>query len=74
MQPFLEYFTLGAAGLFAGAAVYVSAVEHPARLSLPAHHAVAEFRPSYRRGAVMQAGLAFLGGLGALAVGIANGQ
>jgi len=49
------------AGLFAGAAVYVSAVEHPARLSCGTALALREFAPSYRRGAVMQAALAVVG-------------
>jgi len=49
------------AGLFAGAAVYVSAVEHPARLSCGAALALREFAPSYRRGTVMQASLAVVG-------------
>jgi hypothetical protein len=50
-----------AAGLFAGAAVYVTAVEHPARLECGPALAVKEFGPSYRRGAVMQGGLAAVG-------------
>jgi uncharacterized membrane protein len=55
------------AGLFAGAAVYVSAVEHPARLSCGTALALREFAPSYRRGAVMQASLAVVGLLASLA-------
>ena len=57
-----------AAGLFAGAAIYVSAVEHPARVSCGTELALREFRPSYKRGAVMQVPLAVVGcvaGLGA---------
>jgi hypothetical protein len=50
-----------AAGLFAGAAIYVSAVEHPARLSCGPELAVREFAPSCKRGTVMQASLAVLG-------------
>ena len=50
-----------AAGLFAGAAIYVSAVEHPARLSCGTELAVREFAPSYKRGTIMQASLAVLG-------------
>jgi hypothetical protein len=46
------------AGLFAGAALYVSLVEHPARLSCGTAVAVAEFGPSYRRGARLQSALA----------------
>jgi len=48
-------------GLFAGAAVYVSLVEHPARLSCGTALAIREFGPSYRRGTVMQASLAGAG-------------
>jgi len=55
-----------AAGLFAGAAVYVTAVEHPARLECGQALAVKEFGPSYRRAAVMQGGLAALGLLAGL--------
>ena len=60
------------AGLFAGAAVYVNLVEHPARVSCGSAVALAEFRPAYRRGAVMQATLAAIGtlaGIGAWLVG-----
>lgn len=49
------------AGLFAGAAVYITLVEHPARLECGTELAVAEFGPSYRRAALMQASLAALG-------------
>jgi hypothetical protein len=49
------------AGLFAGAAVYVTVVEHPARLECGQVLAIQEFGPSYRRGAVMQATLAIVG-------------
>jgi len=46
---------------FAGAALYVSLVEHPARMSCGAAIALTEFRPSYKRGAVMQVILALIG-------------
>jgi hypothetical protein len=49
------------AGLFAGAAIYVNLVEHPARLSCGIELALTEFAPSYRRGTVMQASLALAG-------------
>ena len=48
------------ASLFAGAALYISLVEHPARMECGTELAVTEFRPSYRRAAVMQALLAVL--------------
>ena len=50
-----------AAGLFAGAAIYITAVEHPARLACGAELAVREFAPSYHRATLMQAPLALVG-------------
>src|SRR5262249_25640774 len=61
------------AGLFAGAAIYVSFVEHPARLECGTEVAVSEFGPSYRRGTLMQASLAAVGPVAAIA-GWAQGQ
>ncbi len=49
------------AGLFAGAAIYITFVEHPARLECGTELAATEFGPSYRRAAVMQATLAAIG-------------
>ncbi len=54
-------------GLFTGAALYVSLVEHPARLECGPALAVTEFAPSYHRAARMQASLACLGFLSAAA-------
>lgn len=66
----LELITVLCTGLFAGAAVYVSLVEHPARREGGPALAIAEFGPSYRRGAVMQASLAIGGCLAAVAAWI----
>jgi hypothetical protein len=63
-----EIIALLAAGLFAGAAIYVTFVEHPARLECGTALAATEFAPSYRRASVMQGSLSILGflaGLGA---------
>ena len=52
---------LASAALFAGAAVYVSFAEHPARQNLAPAAALTEWKPAYKRGAVMQASLALIG-------------
>jgi hypothetical protein len=49
------------AGLFAGAAIYINAVEHPARVSCGTDIALREFAPSYHRATIMQASLAVAG-------------
>jgi len=61
LAPVIEILATVCAGLFAGAAIYVSVVEHPARLECGTRIALAEFAPSYRKGVKMQAGLALFG-------------
>jgi hypothetical protein len=62
-----------AAGLFAGAAVYITFVEHPARMSCGTAVAIVQFRPSYRRATVMQASLAVVGAVAGAAQWVAGG-
>jgi hypothetical protein len=50
-----------ASGLFAGAAIYISVVEHPTRTQCGTELAVTEFGPSYHRAAMLQVPLAILG-------------
>ena len=54
-------------GLFAGAAVYINLVEHPARMETGIRPALTEFAPSYKRATVTQVSLAAAGFLSALA-------
>ena len=55
-----------ACGVFAGAALYINLVEHPARLSCGVALAITEWKPSYERAAAMQVGLAVAGSVFAL--------
>ena len=59
----LGLLAVACCGLFAGAALYINAVEHPARMSGGVEHALRAFVPSSQRAAVMQALLAVMGGV-----------
>jgi hypothetical protein len=50
-----------ATALFTGATVYITLVEHPARLQCSSAVAISQWRPSYKRATVMQASLAIVG-------------
>jgi uncharacterized membrane protein len=66
LSSLTEFLATLTGGLFTGAAVYVTLVEHPARVSCGSALAISEFRPSYKRAAVMQATLALVGAAAAL--------
>jgi Domain of unknown function (DUF1772) len=61
-----EFTATACAGIFAGAAVYINVVQHPAASQLGTATAVQFFRPMYARAAPMQATLALVGSLAAL--------
>ena len=63
----LELLATFCAAIFCGAAIYINLVEHPARMSLGAVTALAEWKPAYERGARLQAPLAIIGFIAAVA-------
>ena len=61
LLPVARPLALFCTAIFAGAAIYITLVEHPARMSLDNRSAAAQWAPSYRRATLMQAPLAVLG-------------
>jgi hypothetical protein len=57
-ESVLQLVATLSAGLFAGAALYITLVEHPARMQCGTGLAITEFGPSYKRATLMQAPLA----------------
>jgi uncharacterized membrane protein len=57
----LELVATWSAGLFAGAALYINLVEHPARMQCGTALAVTQFEPSYHRATMLQVPLAAVG-------------
>jgi len=72
MREIAEFFAVLTCGLFAGAAIYISLVEHPARMECGVEVAATEFAPSYRRATIIQATLAAVGLLSSIAAWLAG--
>jgi hypothetical protein len=70
---FSELIAVFACTLFAGAALYINLVEHPARLFCGTELAATEFGPSYKRATVMQVSLALLAALAGVIRGFLGG-
>jgi uncharacterized membrane protein len=69
-----ESLAILSSGLFAGAALYITFVEHPARMQCGTTVALTQFAPSYKRATIMQASLAALGTLAAIAAWLQGAQ
>jgi len=72
MHQIAEFMAVLACALFTGAAVYITFIEHPARMQCGVEIAATEFAPSYRRATVMQATCAAVGLLSSVAAWLAG--
>lgn len=68
MLEVLQFLATFCTSIFAGAALYINLVEHPARRSLETSAAVIEWATSYKRATFMQAPLAVIGFIAGTAV------
>lgn len=76
MLEALQIVATFCAALFAGAALYITVAEHPARMALDTRAAALQWVPSYKRATWMQAPLAllsFLSGAAASLMGAGPG-
>lgn len=73
MLEALQFLATFCTAIFAGAALYINLVEHPARLSLDTAAAWAQWAPSYQRATLMQAPLAVAATLAALGAWVLGG-
>jgi hypothetical protein len=74
MADILTLIATLACVLFAGAAIYINLVEHPARLSCGTEIAARQWAPSYQRATVMQASLAVVAGVAGLVRWLQSGR
>ena len=69
----LEFLATLSAALFAGAALYINIVEHPARMGLETRLAALQWAPSYKRATWLQAPLAIVSLISGAAVWLQGG-
>ena len=67
MLALAQFIAVLATTVFAGAAIYINLVEHPARMGCATEIAATVWAPSYKRASVMQASLAVVGFLAGVA-------
>src|SRR5499433_3856227 len=72
MRQIAEFIAVPSCALFTGAALYITFVEHPARMQCGVELAATEFAPSYHRATVMQATCAAVGLLSSVAAWLAG--
>jgi Domain of unknown function (DUF1772) len=68
-----QLFAVFSCILFAGAAIYINLVEHPARMSCDTKTAATLWMPSYKKATLMQAPLAVISCLAGVAVWLLGG-
>src|SRR5262245_8032444 len=73
MAEAIGVFASLACSLFAGAAVYINLVEHPARLLCGTEIAARQWAPSYKRATVMQVSLVIVATLAGVARWLSGG-
>jgi hypothetical protein len=70
----LQFIAVLSSAFFAGAALYISVVEHPARMGLDTRTAASQWAPSYKRATWLQAPLAVVGLISGVGVWLLGGS
>jgi Anthrone oxygenase len=74
VRQIAEFVAVLSCTLFTGAAVYITFIEHPARMQCGVEIAATEFAPSYRRATLMQATCAAVGLASSVAAWLAGAR